>query len=96
MLHPAHVFRKRNERFLSRRIEHQQILERFLVCSEAVVKSVFQLQSEVLEEADVFFTIGLEHGKQLALDLLFESLCYRSELSVMLQHFPGNVQRQIL
>ena len=77
-------------------MEHYQIFEGFCVSAVAVIQSVFQLQTEVLVEFQVLVSVVFLHVEQLALDLLFQALCDRLKLSVMLQHFSGNVERQIL
>ena len=60
------------------------------------VNAVFQLETEILEELFVILAVVVQHGEQLALDLFFQPGGDYLELAVVLKHFPGNVQRQVL
>ena len=96
LLHSAYVFFQSYKCIFAGGMEHYQIFEGFCVSAIAVIQSVFQLQTEVLVEFQVLVSVVFLHVEQLTLDLLFQALCDRLKLSVMLQHFSGNVERQIL
>ena len=57
--------------------------------------AVFELSAERLKEFFVILAVGGEHGGQLALDLLLDILRDGQQVTVVLQHFSRNIQRQI-
>ena len=75
--------------------EHQQILNSVLVSAVIVVNAELYLDTEGLPELLVLFTLVVEHLFQLALDRLFNGLCNGFELVIVLEHFTGDVQRQV-
>ena len=77
-------------------LEHQQILQIFLVCAEAFVNAVFQLSAEGVEELFILLAVVLLQLFQFVLDGLFKALCDELELTVMLEHFTRDVQGKVL
>ena len=54
------------------------------------------MKAKVLEELLILFAVIFEHGEQLGFDLLLQPGGDHLELAVMLEHFAGNVQGEIL
>ena len=60
------------------------------VCAE------LQLTAKLLPEALVLLAVVGQHGVELVLDLLFQSVVDELELIVLLQHLTADVQAQVL
>ncbi len=76
-------------------LEHQQVFERVFVCAVVVHDAVLQLQSEAAVELPVFLGFVLHHAFQLGPDLLGQVGTDRFEGAVVLQHLPGDVEREV-
>ena len=67
-------------------MEEHEILECILVHAVICVHAVLELDAEGVEEPFVRLPVGTHHLFELALYLLFDSLCHSAELSVVLEH----------
>ena len=94
--HPLDIFMQRDELFLLGGDKQDEILQHILVHAVVVIDAEFQLQTEALIELFIGLAVVFEHRQQLAVDLLFQSAGDDLQLTVVLQHLAGNVQRQIL
>ena len=74
---------------------HQQILQEFLVCTVLNICAVLDLTAECCPELLVVLALVLLHLEQLALDLLLDALRDSLQMTVVLQHLTGDVERQI-
>ena len=63
---------------------------------EVGIQPEFQLQPKVAEEFLVSLAVVVQHGQQLAVDLLLQPPGDDLQLAVVLQHLARDVQRQIL
>lgn len=67
-----------------------------LIRAKIIVHAEFQLSAERLVERLVFLAVFFQQALQLAFDFLADVFRDQLQLAVMLQHFSGNIQRQIL
>ena len=95
-LHAVNIFIQCNQLLFLTGIEHQQILQGFLVCAKVIVYTEFDLQTEILPELLILFAVIAQHQQQLGFDFLFDTVRNHLQLTVMLQHFTGDIQRKIL
>ena len=77
-------------------MEHQKITERIVLCAEGVINAEFELSAECVINHFVGITRILHQLDQLGMNLLFKALCDELKLCIMLEHFTGDVERQIL
>ena len=49
-----------------------------------------------MEELSIGFSVGIEHGKELVSDLLFDTLRHIPQLLILLQHFSRDIEGKIL
>ena len=74
ILHSLLILLEGDQLFLGAGIIHQKILQHLLVLSKIGIDTKLQLQTKVLEERLIIFSLLLLHIQQLILDLLFQTL----------------------
>ena len=74
---------------------HQQILQQLLVRAVLNISTVLDLTAERCPELLIILALILLHLEQLTLDLLLKALRNGLQMAVVLQHFTGDVERQI-
>ena len=82
-------------RVLLRTVEHQQILQLFLVGTVGIQESVFELQAERLVEFVIGRPVVVDDFQQFVPDLLLDAVGDDLQLTIVLQHLAGDVQAQI-
>ncbi len=60
-----------------------------------LVDAVFQLQTEGLEELLILLPVVLHHTLEFVLNGTLNAACDLAQLCVVLEHFTGDVQRQV-
>ena len=93
--HCLAVFLEGDELLVLCRIEHHQVAQLFLVCAVICIGTRLDGVAKSVPEFDVFFALILLHLEQFGADFLFQADGDCLELTVVLQHFAGDVQRQI-
>ena len=94
--HRVGVLLERDELALLVRPVQQQILKHVLLLAVIGDNAVLELHTEHREELFVFLAVVFQHLRQLGLDLLFKVACHELELAVVLEHFTGNIQAEVL
>ena len=94
--HGVHILLEGNQLTLFVAVEQQQILTGVLVSAVVGHGAVFQLAAEGGVELLVLLPVVFQHGFQFGLDLLLNVPGDDGQLTVVLQHFPADVQGQIL
>ena len=95
LLHAVNVLAEGSELFLGRGIEHQKVLQVFLVHSVVGNNAVFELSAERGEELFIIFAVACEHRIKLVFDFLLNILRYSEQVSVVLEHFTRDIQRKV-
>ena len=93
--HGVHIFAQGDELFLLRAAVEQKVGQQIALHAVIADDAVFELRAEHVEELFVLFAVALHKTGKLALDLLFEIHRDELELAVVLEHFAGDVQREI-
>ena len=73
----------------------EQINKFVLMHSIILISTVLDLQTKFLPELFVILTLVLKHGNQFILDFLLDCICNQLEMTIVLQHFTGNIERKI-
>ena len=94
--HGIHILLQGNELLLLMAVEQQQILAAVLVGAVVGNRTVLQLTAKGGVEFLVLLPVVVQHGLELALDLLFDVPGDDGQLAVVLQHFPADVQGKVL
>ena len=93
--HFFHIFLKGDQLFFLSGIIQQQILQKVLVHAVHGVYPVLDGLGKSLIEGLILIPLRSQHLQQLALDLLFQIIGNGRKLPVILEHLPGDVQRQV-
>ena len=94
--HGVHILLQADALTLLVAVEQQQVGANVLVGAVVGDGAVLQVSAEGIEELLVVLTLVIHHVLQLGLDLLLQIPGDDGELAVMLQHFPADVQAEIL
>ena len=94
--HLVHILLQGDHLLLLGRPEQQQVPQQLGVHAVVGVSTELDLTAELLPELLVLCAVVGQHGVQLVLDLLFQSVVDQLELVVLLQHLTADVQAQVL
>ena len=94
--HLVHILLQGDHLLLLGGPEQQQVAQQLGVHAVVGVGTELDLTAELLPELLVLCAVVGQHGVQLVLDLLFQSVVDQLELVVLLQHLTADVQAQVL
>ncbi len=94
--HPRNIFFQGNHFLFLGGVKEQEILEHLFIAPEFSIDPKLQLPAKGLEKGFVFFSVLFKQIRQFALDLALNVFGNQLQLAVMLEHFPGNVQGQVV
>ena len=92
----VHILLQSDHLLLLGRPEQQQVAQQLGVHAVVGVSTELDLTAELLPEFLILLAVVGQHGVQLVLDLLFQSVVDQLELVVLLQHLAADIQAQIL